>query len=237
MSLPHQKSTLTEIASDFLSLFFPNYCFGCSQALVKGEDTLCTFCLLNLPKTNYHLMDDNPIKNRLMGRLPVKYVWAFLKFRKSGIVQHLLHQLKYNNQPDVGVKLGKCYGYELLTSGFANHFDLIVPVPLHPARKLKRGYNQSAKFAQGLSEVFQIPFDDSISVRKIATTTQTKKSKLQRWENVENVFDLEDNSKIIGKRILLVDDVITTGATIEACGKHLVSKGCSELSIACLAEA
>ncbi|MFM7857301.1 MAG: ComF family protein [Flammeovirgaceae bacterium] len=192
---------------------------------------------MNLPKTNYHLLDDNPIKNRLIGRLPVKYVWAFLKFRKSGIVQHLLHQLKYNNQPDVGVKLGKSYGYELITAGFAKQFDLIIPVPLHPARKLKRGYNQSAKFAQGLSEVFQIPFDDSISVRKIATTTQTKKSKLQRWENVEHVFDLEDNSKIIGKRILLVDDVITTGATIEACGKHLVSKGCSELSIACLAEA
>jgi len=113
----------------------------------------------------------------------------------------------------------------------------VVPVPLHRSRRQKRGYNQSAKFAEGLCEVFQIPFDDSISVRKVATDTQTKKTKLQRWENVESVFDLQDSTKISGKRILLVDDVITTGATIEACGQHLISKGCAELSVACLAEA
>lgn len=167
----------------------------------------------------------------------MKHVWAYLKFRKTGMVQHLLHQLKYNNHPEVGVKLGRAYGYELVNAGYRNEFDLVVPVPLHRSRMQKRGYNQSAKFAEGLCDVFQIPFNDSISMRKVATTTQTKKTKLQRWENVENVFDLRDNIKIDGKRILLVDDVITTGATIEACGRHLVSKGCAELSVACLAEA
>lgn len=237
MSSVPKQTTLKIATLDFISLFFPHYCFGCNRALVKGEDTLCTFCLMDLPKTNYHLQAENPIKNKLMGRLPLHHVWAYLKFRKEGIVQHLLHQLKYNNQPEVGIKLGKAYGHELVSAGFKNEFDIIVPVPLHPSRKQKRGYNQSAKFAEGLSALFGIPWDDSISVRKISTATQTKKSKLARWENVESVFDLPESEKIEGKRILLVDDVITTGATIEACGQHLVSKGCRELSIACMAEA
>lgn len=237
MSVSSKSITLKEATLDFISLFFPHYCFGCNRALVKGEDTLCTFCLMDLPKTNYHLQEENPIKNRLLGRLPLKHVWAYLKFRKAGIVQHLLHQLKYNNHPEVGIKLGKAYGHELVKAGYKNEFDLIIPVPLHTSRRQKRGYNQSAKFAEGLSALFDTPWDDSISVRKVSTDTQTKKTKLARWQNVSDVFDLPDNGKIEGKRILLVDDVITTGATIEACGQHLIAKGCQELSIACLAEA
>jgi predicted amidophosphoribosyltransferase len=124
-----------DVGNDFISLFFPSYCFGCNQSLVKGEDTLCTRCLLELPKTNYHLLEENPIKNKLTGRLPLKHALAFLKFRKTGIVQHLLHQLKYNNQPEVGVKLGRNYGQELFKSGFQNEFDVIVPVPLHGSRQ------------------------------------------------------------------------------------------------------
>ena len=238
-TLPHNSKTVTlkEAGRDFISLFFPNYCFGCSQSLVKGEDTLCTNCLLELPKTNYHFLADNPIKTRLAGRLPLKYALAFLKFRKTGIVQHLLHQLKYNNQPEVGIKLGKSYGYELSQSGFQHEFDVIVPVPLHPARERTRGYNQSAKFAEGLGESLNIPWDAGISVRKVATVTQTRKSKQERWDNVKNVFDIPESERIKDKRILLVDDVITTGATIEACGMHLINSGCRELSIACLAEA
>jgi len=210
---------------------------GCSNALFKGEEILCTRCIRDLPKTGYHEDPDNPIKLRLTGRLPVKHVIAFLKFRKTGIVQHLLHQLKYNNHPEVGVKLGKIYGKELFDTGFNNEFDLIVPVPLHETRKRRRGYNQSACFAEGLSSALQIPWDESISTRKVSTTTQTRKSKVERWENVKNVFDIHQPEKIRQARILLVDDVITTGATVEACGKHLIEAGCKELSVACLAEA
>jgi ComF family protein len=226
-----------DVGNDFVSLFFPSYCFGCNQSLVKGEDTLCTRCLLELPKTNYHLLEENPIKNKLIGRLPLKHVWAFLKFRKTGIVQHLLHQLKYNNQPEVAVKLGRNYGQELGQSGYQNEFDVIVPVPLHGSRQRQRGYNQSAKFAEGLSYALSIPWDESISIRTTTTATQTKKSKQERWENVKSVFDIRESEKIKGLRILLVDDVITTGATIEACGQHLVESNCKELSIACIAEA
>ena len=226
-----------EIGKDFISLFFPNYCYGCNQSLMKGEDTLCTGCLIELPKTNYHSVDENPIKNRLTGRLPIKHVWAFLKFRKTGIVQHLLHQLKYNNHPEIGVKLGEVYGYELKKAGYQNEFDMIVPVPLHSSRKRKRGYNQSSKFAEGLSKELEIPWDESISLRNASTSTQTKKTKQERWENVKDVFDIQQSAAIKDKRVLLVDDVITTGATIEACGVHLIEGGCRELSIACIAEA
>jgi len=225
------------ILSDFVSLFFPNSCLGCKEALVKGEEVLCTHCLAELPRTNYHLQETNPIQERLFGRLDVKHAWAFLKFRKSGIVQHLLHQLKYNNHPEVGVRIGMLFGKELCEQGLDKEFDLIVPVPLHNSRQRKRGYNQSAKFAEGLSTSLTIPWDESISIRKKRTTTQTRKSKLDRWENVKDVFGIDVAEKILNKRILLVDDVITTGATLEACGRHLLENNCSSLSIACIAEA
>jgi ComF family protein len=193
--------------------------------------------LAELPRTNYHLQQTNPIQDRLFGRLTVKHAWAFLKFRKSGIVQHLLHQLKYNNHPEVGVRMGMLFGKELRDQGLEKEFDLIVPVPLHNSRKRKRGYNQSAKFAEGLSLSLVVPWDESISIRKRSTATQTRKSKLERWENVKDVFDVDIAEKILNKRILLVDDVITTGATLEACGQHLLKNNCAELSIACIAEA
>jgi ComF family protein len=226
-----------ELCGDFISLFFPNYCLGCNNALVKGEEILCTDCILELPKTNYHLDPNNPIRQRLEGRIHLSHAIAFLRFRKTGIVQHLLHQLKYNNHPEVAVRLGKLYGQELTTVGFNKFFDLIVPVPLHKSRKRKRGYNQSAKFAQGLSESLNIPWNEECIGRMVKTDTQTRKNKIERWNNVKDVFRITRPELVCEKRILLVDDVITTGATLEACGHHLLEHGCKELSFACLAEA
>lgn len=226
-----------ELWGDFVSLFFPNYCLGCTNTLVKGEDILCTNCILELPKTHYHQAIDNPIRQRLEGRIHLSYAIAFLKFRKTGMVQHLLHQLKYNNHPEVGVRLGKLYGKELLESGYKNAFDLIIPVPLHKSRQRKRGYNQSAKFAEGLADSLQIPWDEQCVERTVKTKTQTRKNKIERWENVKEVFRITNPERVRQKKILLVDDVITTGATLEACGRHLLEHGCAELSFACLAEA
>jgi len=224
------------LVADFISLFFPRYCLACHGALVKGEEIICTHCISDLPKTNYHLLPANPIEERLAGRLPVQHAWAFLKFRKGGIVQHLLHQMKYNNHPEVGVALGRIFGLDLKEAGLSGQFDVIVPVPLHESRKRTRGYNQSAKLAEGLSYSLNTPWDESISVRKARTSTQTRKSKIERWENVKDVFTVSSTEAIAGKRILLVDDIITTGATLEACGQHLIARGCEQLSIACLAE-
>jgi len=175
--------------------------------------------------------------DKLIGRLPISFGSAFLKMKKGGHVQKMLHQLKYNHHPEIGVKLGKVFGSELNQQGLAGTFDLIVPVPLHPSRIRKRGYNQSAKFAEGLGFALEIPWSDSISIRKQRTKTQTKKSKLERWENVKDVFSINQASTVRDKRILLVDDVITTGATLEACGSHLVQRGCAQLGVACIAEA
>ena len=226
-----------DMAADFFDLFFPRCCLACTGPLVKGEQTICTGCRSELPRTHYHHFDEeNPIQRRLSGRIPIRHGWAFLKFRKQGIVQKLLHHLKYNNHPEVGVILGRIYGHELLTAGFASAFDLIVPVPLHPSRKRKRGYNQSAAFAEGLSSSLGVPWNETVSIRMIKTETQTRRSKQERWENVKDVFAVEKSS-VINLRILLVDDVITTGATIEACGRNIVHSGCRELSIACIAEA
>ncbi len=241
MSSIQVKSNLTKSAfhlwGDFVTLFFPNHCLGCSTSLYKGEEILCTRCILELPKTNYHEQIDNTIKSRLSGRIPLSNAMAFLKFRKTGVVQHLLHQLKYNNHPEVGVRLGKLYGKDLMDAGFDTRLDLIIPIPLHHSRKRRRGYNQSAKFAEGLSDLLQVPWGENIVERKIKTSTQTRKTKIERWENVKDVFQIKQPDKIIDKRILLVDDVITTGATLEACGHQLLDHGCSELSIACIAEA
>lgn len=225
------------IFEDFIALFYPRVCVACHTSLIKGEEVLCTSCLVELPKTYYNRYDENPVRQRLMGRLPLQFASAFLKFRKGGLVQSLLHELKYNNRPEIGVRMGHLYGIELLESGLGPEFDVIIPVPLHASRMRKRGYNQSAKFAEGLSEALKVGWEESISLRMNATNTQTRKGRADRWSNVKDAFSIGDSEKIIGKRILLVDDVITTGATLEACGQHLVDAGCSSLSVACIAEA
>lgn len=231
-----RKSMISEVWTDFLSMLFPNYCLACEDSLVKGEDLICIRCQLELPATNYHLDDSNPLRTRLANRMMIDHAMAMYKFTKSGKVQALLHALKYRNQPEIGVMLGQWYGQKLaIIPDLA--FDMIIPVPLHPAKKRKRGYNQSAMFAKGLSEKLQTPFSDTVMARGVMTSTQTKKSKLSRWRNVMDVFQLLDAEAASGKRILLVDDVITTGATLESCAMPLLDAGCASLSIACIAEA
>jgi len=225
------------ILHDFIALFYPRVCVACHTSLIKGEDVLCTSCLTQLPKTAYHRFSENPVHNRLAGRLPLQFASAFLKFRKGGLVQSLLHELKYNNRPEIGVRMGHLYGMELADSGMGESFDVIVPVPLHASRMRKRGYNQSAKFAEGLSEALNIRWEESISLRVAATNTQTRKGRADRWSNVRDAFSVAAVDKVSGLRVLLVDDVITTGATIEACGQHLIESGCASLSVACIAEA
>ena len=229
--------SLPEIVNDFVSLFFPRCCLGCSQALVKGEESICTSCMLELPQTQYHKDPANPLRTRLADRVPIAYGFAFLKFTKSGRVQKILHALKYKNHPEVGITLGKVYGERLKEADLQNRFDCIVPVPLHPSRLRKRGYNQSERFAEGLSLAFGVPNFAKALYRSTKTQTQTRKTKLKRWENVAEVFAINTQHPVRGLRVLLVDDVVTTGATLEACIATLLAEGCASVSIACIAEA
>lgn len=222
---------------DFLSLFYPRYCMGCAGALIKGEEILCTACLVEMPKTNFHKHLNNPLFERLSLRIPLSHAFALYHFKKGSRVQELLHELKYKNHPEIGQKLGCVYATELISSGYAHVFDIIVPVPLHPDRQRSRGYNQSAEFAKGLSQVLQIPYTENFVKRSVQTTTQTRKSRLNRWRNVSDVFEMMNEQEIYGKHVLLVDDVVTTGATLEACSNALMQAGCSRISVACIAVA
>jgi ComF family protein len=222
------------IFEDFISLFFPRYCSGCEQGLAKGEDLICTRCMLEMPRSNYHLILENPFYNKLRGRLPVRFVMSLFHFVKAGSVQGVLHALKYRDQPEIGRMLGKVYGNDLLIAGYSDKFDCIIPVPLHPYKKKRRGYNQSEEFGLGMSEVLNIPCEERFLKRMKITETQTKKSRANRWENVKDVFEAGE-AGVEGQKILLIDDVVTTGATLEAAGRALLDAGAAELSLACIA--
>lgn len=231
------KTFLQETLTDFVSLFYPRYCFACNEGLAKGEEIVCSKCRLDLPRSHYHTQRENPLFNRLNGRFPLQFAMCFLLFRKGGKVQNLLHALKYNNHPEIAVMLGRVYGKELFDHNYQERIDIIVPVPLHFTRKRKRGYNQSEEFAKGLSESMKIPVSTDAIERVTKTETQTRKNKLRRWENVNEVFRIKQVSQVKGKRVLLVDDVITTGATIEACANVLIEGAQSSISVISIAYA
>lgn len=229
-------SLVLDFFGDFLSLFFPPCCCACSSALVKGETVVCTLCMLEMPQTDYHHDRHNALFSSFAGRLVVEEAVALFHFSRGGRVQTVLHALKYNDRPAVGDFLGRFYAQRLLESGFFKGVDLIVPVPLHASGLRRRGYNQSARFAAGLAAVSGIPFSDSLR-RTVSTTSQTRRSRAGRWENVKSVFTTTDSGMFHGKHVLLVDDVITTGATVEACANSLYASGCAVLRVACIAHA
>ncbi|MBL3654543.1 ComF family protein [Fulvivirga sediminis] len=223
--------------NDFISLFFPNYCLACNRGLAKGEKLLCLKCEYSLPKTDSHLNHDNFIASKFYGRAKLLHAVARYKFNKSGKVQRLLHRLKYDNKPELGTLIGAEYGKELMKAEFDRHYDVIVPVPLHKRKLRRRGYNQSAMFGQGLSESMELPqFEDAL-IRNIYTSTQTKKSRLDRLKNVDTIFTHNEDLSLDGLRVLLVDDVITTGATLEACIEALTAAGTTSVGVAAIASA
>jgi ComF family protein len=220
---------------DFIDLIFPRNCPLCKQALFDFEPCLCTICQGMLPRANFHLRPyDNELTSKLQGLMPVHRVMAFLRFTKKGKSQALLHLLKYKNKPELGEELGRLYGLSLLEKGFAGVWDVLVAVPLHPLKKQRRGYNQSECFARGLSKVLGVPYRELL-VRRKFTTTQTNKSRLERLENVDDVFALNDGQVTQGLRILLVDDILTTGATLCACAQTLLQGGAKHVDLVTIA--
>ncbi len=232
-----EVSHIKDIGDDFLSLFFPRLCIACSAHLVRGEKVLCTECLLSMARTDFHLRRDNTLEQAFWGRCLVERAAAFSVYNRGSRIRKLIHALKYKGRKEIGNMLGELYGNILAESGFMEDIDMIVPVPLHPARQRLRGYNQCDYIAQGLSGATGIVVRTDIIRRAEKSGSQTKRGRYERWENVKGLFFVPDPEKIIGNHILVVDDVITTGSTMEACVSALLEAGDVRVSVVALAAA
>ncbi|MEM1319187.1 MAG: ComF family protein [Bacteroidota bacterium] len=228
-------SAWSRILDDFLSLFYPRLCLSCQQHLIPEQEVVCLSCEYHLPRTNYHLERENPFTERFWGRVNIEAGAALYHFSKGGRTQRLIHQLKYQGAKRVGLKLGQLYGHLLRDSPHFDQIDLIVPVPLHPRRERQRGYNQAALFAAGLSQSMQLPWSAKALRRQENTATQTAKSRLDRFENVRRAFVSADPTSLQHQHLLLVDDVLTTGATLEACAETLLKVPGTRISMATIA--
>ncbi|MBN2727871.1 MAG: ComF family protein [Bacteroidales bacterium] len=217
------------------NLFFPDLCAACGQTLVRGEKTICISCINKLSFTDYHKNEDNPVSRVFYGRCTIEQAMAMCLYERDSTIQHLVHLLKYKSRRDVGLLLGNELAKTLLNSPLYNTIDAIIPVPLHRKKERIRGYNQALVIAEGMSETLGKPIIADALVRVEFTETQTKKKRWDRYENVKNMFGVKNEDKIKEKHLLLIDDVITTGATIEACAKHLLNVENVKVSIAGLA--
>lgn len=228
---------VVSVIENVVGLFYPRICAGCDAHLMQKEENLCLKCLHSLPKTYYWDYKVNPVEQLFFGRLQFSSACAFLHFEKGSITQELMHRLKYQGKKSVGKELGKAFGHTLKEKHWFTDADVIVPVPLHPSKELRRGYNQSNYIADGISEAMDIPSRSKWMKRIRMTDTQTRKSRFDRSENVQDVFEIENPELLRDKNVILVDDVVTTGATLEAAGMCLKEAGIARLYIATIAVA
>lgn len=229
---------LKKYGADLFGLFYPNICLACKTNLLNGEQIICYRCESELPKTGHWNTPSNALINRFAGRVNIEGAAAMFYFNKGGSVQHLLHQLKYAGRQDVGEYIGKGLGHKLKSEGAViSNIDIVVPVPLHFKKLRKRGYNQCDPFAKGIAEILEVPFSDSALERKHENVSQTGKNRFERWENVAEIFAVAEPGKLQGKHVLLVDDVVTTGATAEACLQTILKINNTRASFAAIAVA
>lgn len=218
-----------------LNLFFPKSCAGCDSFLLSNEKVICTHCRHEIPLTNHHKIEENEIFQKFYGRIPLEFGSALFYFHKKGIVQELMHKLKYKGQEEIGEVIGNWYSEELKEVEVFKNIDFIIPVPLHKKRLKERGYNQVEKFGRALSSKLEIPFNDQLLYRKLYTKTQTKKDLLGRADVISTVFDVSFTENHHNKHFLLIDDVLTTGSTLEACSRALLKIPNAKISIICMA--
>jgi len=219
---------------DFINLLYPRICHICEAELLKNEELLCTSCLHDLPITSYHLDNENPVKKVFYGRVKINKATALLHFRKKAGVQHLIHDLKYRGHREIGTYLGKWLGTELENTDWSN-IEVIIPVPLHKSRLRQRGYNQVEDFGREIAKFLNAEYMDDVLLKISTTQTQTLKNRLSRWGKIEETLQIKNSEKIMGKHILLVDDLVTTGATLEACAHKLLETPDIKISIATMA--
>ena len=233
----HVKNSnfIDEMLKSMLNIFFPEVCNSCKQNLSDNESYICTDCRHNLPVTNFHKTNDDFVKKVFYGRAQIEQATALLKFEKKGIVQQLLHQLKYKDQENIGKFLGIWLGNELSEIDSYNKIDTIIPVPLHKNKLRSRGYNQVEKFGKEIALALNANYQDNVLHKITNTTSQVNKKRFARWQNNKELFAIKNTETIANKHILLVDDIITTGATLEACMLELNKAENVKISIATMA--
>ena len=222
---------------DLTGLFYPEICEACDDLLIPGEKIFCTRCMITLPQTGYHLLNDNPVARQFWGKVPLHSAASCWHFQKGGKVQRLLHRLKYEHKPEIGIRAGELYGLQLKDASDFRDVSMILPVPLHPQKLKIRGYNQAASFGEGLARTMQAEMKEDILLRQRHTDTQTKKSRFARFLNVGTAFYVADPGKLVNRHVLLVDDVITTGSTLEACAMKIMEGVNVRVSVASIAYA
>ncbi|QHL88145.1 ComF family protein [Nibribacter ruber] len=228
--------SVSSLFQDFLSLLFPEECRACGGELAIGEDVICSHCRIKLPYTNFHLMPkDNVLHKVFWGRVPVQLAVSYLMFQEKSRVQRLLHQLKYRGREEVGEVLGRWYGAQLQQQEAFTDVDVVIPVPLYKAKRQQRGYNQVSAFGQEIASALQVSFEEYVLKKSRSSKTQTKKNRQQRWEAMRQLYSVAQKERIVGKHVLLIDDVVTTGATLEACSSALLAAGAKAVSIATIA--
>lgn len=220
--------------SSFISLIYPRTCVNCDRSLVDQEENICLHCLLDLPLTNYHKLDINPLVDKMIGIPHLKDVYAYLNYQRGGIAQKLLHELKYGGNHQLAYQLGKMFA-EHISKVIATDIDMIIPIPLHKSRQRRRGYNQAEEIARGFGETLSISIEGNLLKRIRQNTAQAKKARLDRWENAEQLFHVAQPNLIKDKSILILDDVITTGATIDSAALVLTNCNPRATYVACLA--
>lgn len=223
------------LLQSFLTLFYPNICSGCNSAISSKDEIICVSCWSNLPKSYQYKNKQNHTAKLFWGRYPLENAFSTFLYYKGNSLQNMVYDLKYRGNQKVGEVLGKEIGKEILLANIK--IDVIIPVPLHPAKLQKRGYNQAYSIAKGIKEVIKCDLNTDSLLRKVNTDTQTRKSKFERWENVKEIFSLQNKEKIVGKHLLLVDDVITTGSTIEGCCHTLGEMEGVKISVVAIASA
>ncbi|WP_372949614.1 ComF family protein [Mariniphaga sp.] len=228
-------NTLTQIFDDVLGLFYPQLCITCGERLISQEKYLCMKCWFDLPISRFENENENKVAQLFWGRVQVEHATSYFHYRKGSRYQKLIHFIKYKGMKELGLETGRRFGDILAETENFNQIDTIVPVPLHPKKQKKRGFNQSDWIARGISESMNKPISDNNLHRKVFTSTQTRKNRFERWQNVEGIFGVKNPEKFENQRVLLVDDVVTTGSTLEACAYELLKVSGTKVSIATLA--
>ena len=227
---------LADVLTNLLFLFYPKRCVICGDSLIHNEDHFCLECSLKLPKTNYHLCDENRAVDRFAGKIPLIKASSYLYYDKDGIGQTLIAEIKYRKNQELGKWFGAYLAKDLVTSShFFQDIDYLVPVPLHPKKQRQRGFNQAEIIAKGVSQITNIPLETKNLYRSKANSSQTKKGVYERWKNTTGIFEIKDKHLFAGKHILLIDDVLTTGATLEVCATCLLSSPNSKVSFLTIA--